>query len=114
MNKKSYASRSWLMACTLAVFAGCGGGTEEPVVTTETDAGSDTQACGTGQLACGSSCVDPQLDPTNCGSCGNACGAGEVCSKGKCGSTCSESQTLCKPDGGAAYCATTQSDNANC
>ena len=33
--------------------------------------------CGTG------ACVNPNRDPQNCGACGNACGAGETCRRGR-------------------------------
>jgi hypothetical protein len=53
-------------------------------------------------------------DNNNCGSCFNACGALSVCNAGACASECAPSQTTCTVDGGAPYCATTQTDNVNC
>jgi hypothetical protein len=53
---------------------------------------------------CGGACVDLTAE-ANCGSCGNACLASEVCTNGAC-VTCS---TLC---GGA--CADLANDNLNC
>ena len=40
--------------------------------------------CGTGLSACNNTCVDTRTDTTNCGACGNVCGAGLVCSRGQC------------------------------
>ncbi len=40
-------------------------------------------------------CVDTQLDPKNCGSCGKACAQGEVCSNGACALTCTGGTTKC-------------------
>ena len=37
---------------------------------------------------CGNACVNVQLDPTNCGACGKACKAGQVCSAGSCALGC--------------------------
>src|SRR5205823_5775121 len=34
--------------------------------------------------SCGGTCVDPNLDPANCGGCGIACGTGEACVGGTC------------------------------
>lgn len=62
---------------------------------------------------CGGACVVLTNDPENCGACGHACGASQVCSNGACGSSCS-SGTLCTPDGGKAICANTQTDSKNC
>ncbi|HXX66616.1 MAG TPA: hypothetical protein VEK07_05520, partial [Polyangiaceae bacterium] len=59
-------------------------------------------------------CVNEQSDNLNCGACGNACGAQEVCSSGSCHSQCVTGQTLCTPSSGSPYCADTQSDSANC
>lgn len=58
--------------------------------------------------------ADLQSDNANCGSCGNKCGSGEMCSSGKCASECSTGQTQCKGSGGAETCVDTMSDNANC
>ena len=45
---------------------------------------SSQKVCSTDQVLCGSSCVSLQSDPSNCGACGNACGAGQGCSLGAC------------------------------
>lgn len=39
--------------------------------------------CAPGLTMC-SECVDTSSSPTNCGACGNACGAGDVCAAGMC------------------------------
>jgi hypothetical protein len=42
-------------------------------------------ACDAGQSLCGATeCVDEQVDSANCGSCNQACGAGQTCSGGDC------------------------------
>jgi hypothetical protein len=40
-------------------------------------------ACGANETNCGTSCVDTQSDPNNCGRCGHSCVAGE-CTAGAC------------------------------
>ncbi len=50
------------------------------------------QVCGTGSAAV---CTNVSTDPANCGSCGNACAAGQVCSGGTCQQTCAAGFTLC-------------------
>lgn len=44
----------------------------------------DGPACPPGQGCCGGDCVDVNNDGANCGSCGNACEAGQVCDMGMC------------------------------
>jgi hypothetical protein len=53
------------------------------------------------------SVANTQSDPNNCGACGNACQAGQVCTGGVCG--CGPGQTLC---GGT--CVNTLNDPLNC
>ncbi len=43
--------------------------------------------CATGLTRCGSLCVDLSSDGDNCGACGRACGAGDLCLTGQCGLT---------------------------
>ncbi|MBI5067895.1 MAG: hypothetical protein HZB56_06620 [Deltaproteobacteria bacterium] len=61
--------------------------------------------CATGQAECGGRCVSLALDSANCGACGNACGAGTVCSAGTCSAcaaTCTSTRgcagEVCQPD----------------
>ncbi len=58
---------------------------------------------------CGNVCVDIYTDPANCGACGNACAAGNVCSNGTCSQSCPVGETAC-----GASCRDLQTDNANC
>ena len=81
--------------------------------------------CGAGQTYCaddgggnGPYCANTQTDNANCGSCGNACLAAQSCVGGKCVIQCGGvdggPEVFCTPDGGTAYCANTQTDQANC
>lgn len=45
-------------------------------------------SCGIGEAECGGMCIDVQSDDANCGGCGIACDATEVCASGMCRSTC--------------------------
>jgi hypothetical protein len=58
-------------------------------------------------------CANTQTDNANCGSCGNACGASQVCAGGVCALTCG-SLSVCAPSSGNAYCANLMTDAANC
>ncbi len=64
---------------------------------------------------CSGLCVDLQTDNSNCGTCGNTCGDGEICEKGKCEDkssnplTCLPGLSLC--DG---ICVSLQNDTNNC
>ncbi len=57
------------------------------------DGAADALSCAaSGTVACGSACVDLSSDNSNCGSCGNACGATQACYAGACctsGAQCS-------------------------
>ncbi|MFO0599991.1 MAG: MXAN_6577-like cysteine-rich protein [Myxococcaceae bacterium] len=58
---------------------------------------------------CDGACVDLQNDARHCGTCGHACGGGQVCTAGACVTTCASGATVC---GGA--CVDLQSSPANC
>lgn len=76
--------------------------------TSATDAG-DT-SCGAGLTSCGAECVDTASDVRNCGSCGNACAAGEVCSGSICLSGgCPGGTTDC-----SGSCIDTETSAAHC
>src|SRR5512140_27276 len=44
---------------------------------------------------CAGKCVDVESDPANCGRCGNACRANQVCSNGACARSCAPGQINC-------------------
>jgi hypothetical protein len=89
--------------------------------------GACSTSCQSNETLCGSDggadasspyCANTRTDQANCGACGNACPAGQVCSAGQCSTSCQPNETLCGSDGGAdaasPYCANTQTDQANC
>ncbi len=131
---KSGQGRIWgaLLPCigvacfAAAVIAGCGG--DDSSGTTTTDGGSDAVAADTGSQTtdsgggivdaaactgastlCSGTCVSTASDLANCGSCGNACKTGEVCSKGTCALTCGGGTTQC-----GATCFDLKSDPGHC
>src|SRR5208283_1881221 len=63
--------------------------------------------CPTGDVVCAGACVNTTNNPSNCGTCGNACAAGEACVAGVC--TCPSGQVFC---GNA--CVNETSDPNNC
>jgi len=65
--------------------------------------------CGTGSTLCGQACVSTATDNANCGSCGNSCTAGQICSKGTCATSCGGGTTQC-----GTTCNDTQTDPHNC
>ena len=67
----------------------------------------DARACGEGETECAGRCVRLDLDPANCGACGNVCAPGTTCVGGVC--ECPGGLTLCDGE-----CVNTQSDDANC
>ena len=44
----------------------------------------DKDPCGPGTKPCSGTCANLQVDPNNCGACGNKCKPGQVCNSGKC------------------------------
>lgn len=65
--------------------------------------------CPVGQLDCLGVCVTPAFDPGNCGECGNACSADQVCSLGQCTGSCGTGTTDC-----SGACVNTDYDPSNC
>jgi hypothetical protein len=68
-----------------------------------------------GGTCCGSTCVDTNNDPTNCGGCHIGCSDGEVCQGGHCGCApsgiaCGMGQSCCN----AVGCKSLASDANNC
>lgn len=78
-------------------LAGCG---DDPVVsgtptvdgggtgTVDSGGGGGGDECTAPTTKCGDACVNTQNDAKNCGTCGKACDAGQVCGNGACASTC--------------------------
>lgn len=60
--------------------------------------------CAPERTACGSACVDVSTDPRNCGACGVACAAGQVCDLGRCVMACEGTRNAC--DGSCVNLAT--------
>jgi hypothetical protein len=58
--------------------------------------GSDSPKCSALGVTCGDTrCHYLINDPANCGACGNACAADQVCSRGACASTCAADTVAC-------------------
>jgi len=67
-------------------------------------------SCSSGQIPCGSSCVDVFSDKKNCGVCGRACKSQEKCENARCGPACTESGTSLCDD----KCVDMDTDMNNC
>jgi len=74
------------------------------------DAGA---ACVTPRFPCSGVCVDPTTDRDNCGACGHACKANELCSTSTC-VPCPKSDEIACGTSGATFCAEVASDDDNC
>ncbi|WP_236604286.1 MXAN_6577-like cysteine-rich protein [Sandaracinus amylolyticus] len=106
----------WIGVALALALAGCGddadptpdaGDVEIDAQTPRTDSGPPE--CTDGTTLCGDECVDTSGSRANCGSCGNACAAGEACVDGACDVLCPASQTEC-----GDVCADVSSDRAHC
>ncbi len=78
-------------------------------------------ACAATQTKCPSGCVDTTSDHDNCGSCGTACGATQVCNSGVCGCPLNAAQDAGTDAGPAtlwtqcgSQCVDELSSNTNC
>lgn len=66
--------------------------------------------CKSGEIICGSSCVNAKQDKNNCGDCGVKCGSGESCIAGQCkNSGCGNGATDC-----GGLCVQLDSNKDNC
>src|SRR5580765_1713206 len=102
------ASRRLGLTVAFMIVA-CGGSTID-FPDAATDSGTDaTLVCNGGTVACDDKCVQLQLDPNNCGSCGHLCSITQVCANGTCEANCPAGYTLCN-----GACTNTQSDPLNC
>ena len=112
MNSQANPRSAWARRLTTALAmvgllgaaAAMGGGCVDTSDSTKAEV-----VCGNGFAKCGDACVDTTLDVANCGACGTACAAGELCSAGVCGLDCLGGTTKCD-----ATCVDTMLDVANC
>ena len=98
---RSPVIRHLVRAAALAVLSGaaCGGGNDS----------SAGAGCPPGFASCDGACTAVRYDPSNCGTCGHACGDGQVCAGGECALQCGGGTTRC-----GDICANTASDTAHC
>jgi len=104
------AARVALAAATVAVgvAVGCSSGSSGTVPDASTS--NEASVCvSSTQVVCSGECSDLQKDPSNCGACGTACKAGELCSQGKCATSCGGGTTQC-----GQTCTIVADDPANC
>jgi hypothetical protein len=86
-------------------------GTSTPGITATTSITiTPDLSCSYGEIPCGSSCVNVFSDKKNCGVCGRACGALEICRDARCGPACTDSSTTLCGDN----CVDLDTDMNNC
>ena len=61
--------------------------------------GVNCETCASGYTECAGSCANTQSDVANCGQCGTACAAGEVCNAGSCALPVPAQLAINLPDG---------------
>ena len=88
---------------------GSDSGVPDQTVTTDGKTTADSSPCGPGATLCSGQCTNTSNDNKNCGACGTACKAGEVCAAGTCGLTCPTGFTNC-----SGKCVDLKTDVANC
>lgn len=86
LRGQSFALWSVLAGVLLLGCAGRGTDGPEPSGTAGNGGSGNGGAggCGSGQMMCSSGCKDLSTDQQNCGTCGNACAAGQTCQGGQC------------------------------
>lgn len=97
----SRALSAGLLILGCVTSASCGAPVEAPA--------PSPGACVAPQSACGAACVSALSDPNNCGTCGNVCAQGMLCSSGTCKASCLQGMLAC---GGG--CIDPLSSAANC
>ncbi len=95
-------------ASSAIAIAGCGGESHTARDGGGSDGGNSGE-CDAPLVECGGSCVDPRFDPSHCGGCGMACGAGSLCASGTCTAGCGGALLAC---GGA--CVDPRFDPSHC
>src|SRR5262249_42041326 len=76
---------------------------------TGTGTGPGGSCPGAGEQSCGGTCVNTQIDPKNCGGCGKACTASQVCLSSGCADSCPAPLSVCN-----GTCVDKSIDNNNC
>lgn len=71
--------------------------------------GKDHKLCSAELLECEATCINPMVDPNNCGRCGEVCGTDQVCSVGSCTAACDAPTMAC---GGS--CVDTRTSEEHC
>ena len=72
--------------------------------------GVDAAVCAAPSMVCDGTCVNPTSDNQNCGTCGNACPAGEACDgMGTCAATCHAGFLTCE-----GACSDPMTDDHHC
>ena len=122
--RNQIASTQAIIISLLLVSCGSSGGTTGTDTDTDgadilpdgTDVPSDVGeegdgdgGCPAGETPCPGGCTDTDADPLNCGSCGNECATGEVCSGGTCVTECADPLVDCE-----GACVDLTSDPMNC
>lgn len=101
----------WIVAAlafTVLLIVGCTTG-EASSVSIGGQPRPDGGVCQAGLTACADVCANLSSDNQNCGSCGNACPAGDICSNGSCALSCQAGLQNCK-----GTCSNPKIDPANC
>jgi hypothetical protein len=85
---RSFLLRSFLVGFLVGFLASCTGrvGASQAGQGGSTGlgtGGTGNVQCPSGKTKCGAACKDLTSDQQNCGACGSACGAGEVCQAGQ-------------------------------
>ncbi|MEI8258657.1 MAG: hypothetical protein WCJ30_23535, partial [Deltaproteobacteria bacterium] len=113
MNRPLASLPLSLLVAAAALVAACSPRRDfdvAPVDATGVDVAADfSQGCPAPLAVCGDQCVNLQTDPTNCATCGHACGAAQGCVAGVCAVQCPIPEAAC-----GGLCTSTQTDRFNC
>src|SRR5262245_8158137 len=100
---------TWLR-CSLAVLSVVALGSLQACSCNGNNPNGPENGCpGAGEEPCDGTCMNTQVDPNNCGACGNVCAGSQVCLSSGCATSCPAPLSACD-----RTCVDTSSDNANC
>jgi hypothetical protein len=106
-----HRSRSslWIGLFGLIAAIGCGDSSASKADAGRATEDADVLSCEPPEELCAGACVDPRIDPNNCGRCAETCSSGQFCENSICTAVCSDGLNAC-----GASCVDFLTDKKHC